>query len=109
MAVLTSTMIKLKEEQLATANVRIAELMQELNAQRPARLLASPASHRKGVGDGTTQLLYIAGAFLLGFFFAWFMGPSGPSARWKRARPVPMRCSAKLTTARVQQPSSKTS
>jgi chromosome segregation ATPase len=26
----------------------------------------------------TTQLLYIAGAFLLGFFFAWFMGRSGP-------------------------------
>ena len=26
----------------------------------------------------TTQLLYLAGAFLLGFFFAWFMGRSGP-------------------------------
>lgn len=34
MAVLTSTMVKLKEEQLATANARIAELMQELNAQK---------------------------------------------------------------------------
>ena len=26
----------------------------------------------------TTQLLYLAGAFLLGFFFAWFAGRSGP-------------------------------
>jgi chromosome segregation ATPase len=32
MAVLTSTMIKMKEDQLITANARIAELMNELNA-----------------------------------------------------------------------------
>jgi chromosome segregation protein len=37
MAVLTSTMVKLKEEQLATANVRIAELMQQLNAQKASQ------------------------------------------------------------------------
>jgi chromosome segregation ATPase len=37
MAVLTSTMIKLKEEQLVTANARIAELMQELNAQKASQ------------------------------------------------------------------------
>jgi chromosome segregation ATPase len=37
MAVLTSTMVKLKEEQLATANARIAELMQELNAQKASQ------------------------------------------------------------------------
>jgi chromosome segregation ATPase len=37
MAVLTSTMVKLKEEQLATANARIAELMHELNAQKASQ------------------------------------------------------------------------
>lgn len=34
MAVLTSTMIKMKEDQLTMANVRIAELMNELNATK---------------------------------------------------------------------------
>jgi chromosome segregation ATPase len=34
MAVLTSTMIKMKEDQLTMANVRIAELMNELNANK---------------------------------------------------------------------------
>ncbi len=34
MAVLTSTMVKMKEDQLATANARIGELMNELNAQK---------------------------------------------------------------------------
>jgi chromosome segregation ATPase len=34
MATLTSTMIKMKEEQLATANIRIAELTNELNAAK---------------------------------------------------------------------------
>jgi chromosome segregation ATPase len=37
MAVLTSTMVKLKEEQLVTANARIAELMNELNAQKASQ------------------------------------------------------------------------
>jgi chromosome segregation ATPase len=37
MAVLTSTMIKLKEEQLATANARITELVHELNAQKASQ------------------------------------------------------------------------
>jgi chromosome segregation ATPase len=37
MAVLTSTMVKLKEEQLATANARIAELMHELNDQKASQ------------------------------------------------------------------------
>jgi chromosome segregation protein len=37
MAVLTSTMVKLKEEQLVTANARIAELMHELNAQKASQ------------------------------------------------------------------------
>jgi chromosome segregation ATPase len=37
MAVLTSTMIKLKEEQLAAANARIAELSKELNAQKASQ------------------------------------------------------------------------
>jgi chromosome segregation protein len=37
MAVLTSTMVKLKEEQLATANARIADLMHELNAQKASQ------------------------------------------------------------------------
>jgi chromosome segregation ATPase len=37
MAVLTSTMVKLKEEQLATANVRIAELVHQLNAQKASQ------------------------------------------------------------------------
>jgi chromosome segregation ATPase len=37
MAVLTSTMVKLKEEQLAAANARIAELVHELNAQKASQ------------------------------------------------------------------------
>jgi chromosome segregation protein len=37
MAVLTSTMIKLKEDQLTTANARITELMRELDASRTAQ------------------------------------------------------------------------
>jgi DNA repair exonuclease SbcCD ATPase subunit len=37
MATLTSTMIKMKEEQLTTANARVAELMNELNAARAAQ------------------------------------------------------------------------
>jgi hypothetical protein len=34
MAVLTSTMIKMKEDQLTMANVRIAELMNELSTSK---------------------------------------------------------------------------
>lgn len=37
MAVLTSTMIKMKEDQLTMANVRIAELMNELNATKASQ------------------------------------------------------------------------
>jgi chromosome segregation ATPase len=37
MAVLTSTMVKMKEEQLAAANARIAELANELNAQKASQ------------------------------------------------------------------------
>jgi chromosome segregation ATPase len=37
MAVLTSTMVKLKEEQLAAANARIAELVHELNVQKASQ------------------------------------------------------------------------
>jgi chromosome segregation ATPase len=37
MAVLTSTMVKMKEEQLAAANARIAELANELNVQKASQ------------------------------------------------------------------------
>ena len=37
MAVLTSTMIKIKEDQLLTANARITELMRELEAVRSTK------------------------------------------------------------------------